>query len=197
LDFRNQLDELTTRPNPAAFAAAIHLFALQTRSSSERRHAAKLHMLRRLFAGNWNVQELSDLVQVIDLMMPTPWKWQKEASMDIYELYDANKHADKNSFAYAFWELTDKRGRMKGRAEGRVEGRAEGRVEGRTEAFCEARDSLAALVEQQLATQFGNLPASAINALGEATEEQLEQLALALLRVRTLDDALVVSGLIA
>ena len=86
---------------------------------------------------------------------------------------------------------------MKGRAEGRVEGRAEGRVEGRTEAFCEARDSLAALVEQQLATRFGSLPASAINALGEATEEQLEQLALALLRVRTLDDALVVSGLIA
>jgi len=103
------------------------------------------------------------------------------ASMDIYELYDANKHADKNSFAYAFWELTDKRGRMKGR----------------TEAFCEARNSLAALVEQQLATRFGSLPASAINALGEATEEQLEQLALALLRVRTLDDALVVSGLIA
>jgi hypothetical protein len=105
--------------------------------------------------------------------------------MDIYELYDANKHADKNSFAYAFWELTDKRGRMKGRAAGR------------TEAFCEARNSLAALVEQQLATRFGSLPASAINALEGASEKQLEQLALALLRVRTLDDALVVSGLIA
>ena len=197
LDFRSRLGELTTSRNPAAFAAATHLLALQTRNSSERRHAAKLRMLRQLFAGNRNVQELSDLGQILDLMMPTPWKWQKEASMDIYELYDANKHADKNSFAYAFWELTDKRGRMKGRAEGRVEGRAEGRVEGRTEAFCEARDSLAALVEQQLATRFGSLPASAINALGEATEEQLEQLALALLRVRTLDDALVVSGLIA
>ena len=121
--------------------------------------------------------------------------------MDIYELYDANMRADKNSFAYAFWELTDKRGRMKGRAEGRAEGwaegRVEGRVEGRTEAFCQARNSLAALVEQQLVTRFGKLSASAKHALGEASEEQLKQLALALLRVRTLDDALVVSGLIA
>ena len=109
--------------------------------------------------------------------------------MDIYELYDANMRADRNSFAYAFWELTDKRGRMKGRAEGWAEGRAE--------AFCQARNSLAALVEQQLVTRFGKLSASAKHALGEASEEQLKQLALALLRVRTLDDALVVSGLTA
>lgn len=193
LDFRNQLNELTTSENPAAFAAATHLLAQQTRSSSERRHAAKLHMLRQLFAGNWNVQELSDLGQIIDLMMPTPRKWQKEASMDIYDLYDADKHADKDSFAYAFWELTDRRGRMKGRAEGWLEGR----VEGRTEAFCEARNSLASLVERQLAARYGHLPTSVQSILAEASQQQLEQLALALLRVRTLDDALLVSGLIA
>lgn len=105
--------------------------------------------------------------------------------MDIYELIEADQHADKDSFAYMMWELTDRRGRQKGRAEGLAEGRAE------------ARQYLRALVQRQLAARFGKLPVSAHDALRNASNEQLEQLALALLKVRTLDDALVIAGLIA
>lgn len=189
MDFRNRIDELTTSQNVAEFAAAAHLLALRTRRSPERRQTVKFRLLRQLLAENWKVRELSDLRQIIDLMTPMPRTWQTETTMDIYDLYEADQHADKDSFAYMFWELTDRRGRMKGRAEGLAEGLAEGRAQ--------AQHILAELVEQQLATRFGSLPLSIHNTLSDASQEQLEQLALALLKVRTLDDALVISGLIA
>jgi len=189
MDFRNQLNELATSLNAAEFTAATQLLAHQTRRSSVQRRSAKLRLLRQLYAGNWNEQELFNLRQVLDLMMPTSRTWIMEASMNIEELYEADMHADKNSIAYVMWETADRRGRIKGRAEGISEGRVE--------AFDEARQSLAALIEQQLATRFGGLPTSAHETLEGASQEQLEQLALALLKVRTLDDALVIAGLIA
>lgn len=189
MDFRDQLGQLATSGNMTALAAAAHLLALQTRRSVERRRAAKQRLLHQIFAGSWNVRELSDLRQIIDLMMQLPRTWQTEAAMDIYDLYEADQQADKDSFAYIFWELTDRRGRIKGRAEGLAEGQAE--------AQAKARQHLAALVERQLMTRFGSLPATIRSTVADASEEQLEQLALAMLRVRTLDDALVIAGLIA
>jgi len=201
MDFRDQLNKFATRQNVSEFAAATHLLALQTRRSAERRRSAKLGAISQLYAGTWNSRELSDLRQVIDLMMPSPRAWITEAKMTIHgyyeadahvnleKLYEADKHADKNSIAYIMWETTDRRGRMKGLAEGLEKGLEKGHAQ--------AQQNLAELVEQQLTTRFGSLPPTVHSTLCDASHEQLKQLALALLRVRTLDDALVIAGLIA
>lgn len=107
--------------------------------------------------------------------------------MDIYELIEADQHADKDSFAYMMWELTDRKGFMRGQKEGLAEGIAEGREAGRLRQ--------AALAKKMLAARFGDVPAATAQVVDEASLEQLEQLALALLDAASAEDALEAAGL--
>lgn len=211
MDWRDRMDELLSADNPAAFAAAIHLTALQTRHAPERRQVAKNGLSRLMHEKEWRIGELFTLQSVLDYMLPTALKWQRRITMDIEDLLALQPTLPKHSLNYLLAENIRKtlakaeakasekatiEGRAAGLAAGHAEGLAEGRALGQAEG--ERRGLLrgkAQLLELQLSGRFGPLPASAAACLGRAGEAQLEALALTMLEADSLPEAFAMAGL--
>jgi hypothetical protein len=183
-DYRDSLTLLAEDPTPFAFLTLAHLTAQQTRRAPERRYSRKRELILQLFTHDWSGRQRNDLYNVLVWMMPLPANLHIKLGAYAYRLQRGYNMPFENS-----WVMYEKqRALAKGLAAGRAEGRAAGKEAGR-------REATEQLMLSQLQARCGTIDGKTQPLLHQATNGQLQQLALALVKEETPAGALSAAGL--
>lgn len=208
LDFRDELTELGHTLDPVAIGLAAHLIALSTRHRPQQRCAGKQGLLLPLYPLRGKLQELTEIQEVIDLLLPLPPSWQRRMTMDIEKFLEEHKKQDKNSLNYIIAEhfiqqgmayglpkgeaMGIARGKAMGLAKGEAVGLAKGEALGIAKGDAKGR---AEILKLQLEVKFGQAGKDLKHTLNRASPAQLERLAIALLDADSALGALRAAGL--
>ncbi len=113
LDSAGQEDDLLSVENPFALVTVAHLVTRATRNDMTARFAAKLRLVRLLYARGWDRQRVIDLFTVIDWMMRLP----DELAGQLWREIETIEEGQKMQYVTSVERL----GIQKGRAEGKAE----------------------------------------------------------------------------
>jgi hypothetical protein len=172
LDYADQLAQLEASPNAFALVTAAHLRTSQTKHNAPARYAAKLALVRLLYQHDWPRQRILDLFAVLDWMMRLPEALEQKLWQDIGEIEGEKQMR----YITSVERIGMKRGWIEGNQIGLAEGKLEGKLEGETK-----------LLVRLLTKRFGPLSAATQAQLDNATTDQLEHWADAILDAPTLD----------
>jgi len=109
---------LEQQHNPFAIATKAHILAKRSKGKSQERLAWKLNLIKGLYQGGYNRQEILDLFRFIDWIMTLPEKEEKLFKEDLIRFEEGLRMQYVTSIE-----------RM-GRREGIIEGKREGKKEG-------------------------------------------------------------------
>jgi hypothetical protein len=172
LDYADQLAQLEVSDNAFALVTAAHLRTSQTKHNPPARYAAKLALVRLLYQHDWSRQRILDLFAVLDWMMRLPEALEQKLWQDIGEIEGEKQMR----YITSVERIGMKRGWIEGNQIGLAEGKLEGKLEGETK-----------LLVRLLTKRFGPLSAATQAQLDNATTDQLEHWADAILDAPTLD----------
>ncbi|XLZ70363.1 hypothetical protein ABT364_28135 [Massilia sp. SR12] len=143
LDSRDALNELRQTLDPVSIALAAHLTALATRRKPGLRYTAKLSLMLPLYRLRGKLRELTEIQEVIDLLLPLTPLWQRRFTMDVEKFLEEHKKQDKNSLNYIvaehFIQQGLKEGFPKGEALGIAKGKAVGLAKGKAVGLAEGK----------------------------------------------------------
>jgi hypothetical protein len=122
LDYAERWERLQQSRNPFAIVVLAHLITRQTRQPPRARYAAKVQLIRGLYARGWAADDVRHLFRMIDWMVDLPKPLEVDFWHEIKQ-YEEEKHMP-------FMTTPERIGREEGRTEGLAKGRTEGLTEG-------------------------------------------------------------------
>ena len=160
----DQLAQLEVSDNAFALVTAAHLRTSQTKHNPPARYAAKLALVRLLYQHDWPRQRILDLFAVLDWMMRLPEALEQKLWQDIGEIEGEKQ--------MRYITSVERIGMQRGWIEGEIKGEIKGETK---------------LLVRQLTKRFGPLSAATQAQLDNATTDQLEHWAGAILDAPTLE----------
>ena len=159
IEFANQLDQLASNANPFALVTAAHLRTQQTKHNTQERYTAKRTLVRLLYAQGWQRQRVLNLFGVLDWMMRLPDDLENKLWQDVIQIEGETKM----QYVTSIERLATQRGHNVGKLEGQAN-----------------------LLERLLTKRFGPLTDDIHMRLKNATSDQLEHWACAILEAPTI-----------
>jgi len=122
LDYRKNIAELESSPNPFAAVVLAHLKTQETRRQPAERCRWKLRLVKGLFERGLTAEGVRQLFRLIDWMMDLPPELEDE--------FEDQLHRFEEERQMPYITSVERRALERGRQEGRQEGRLEGEVSG-------------------------------------------------------------------
>lgn len=88
LDYEERWQELEESPNPFAIVVMAHLKAQETRGQQQERKSWKLSLIRRLYQGGYEREEIINLFKFIDWVMQLPKELETEFWQEVNQLQE-------------------------------------------------------------------------------------------------------------
>ena len=179
LDWESETDQLLESDNAFALVTAAHLLTKKTQDKPEERYAAKIRLIRILFARGWNRQRILDLFKVLDWLMSLPEDLESKIFNDIRQIEEEYQMP----YVTSIERIALKKGMQEGIEKGMQQGRQDGRKEGR-------KEGEAQLLLRQLALKFGPVPEDKQRLIESADSQQLRQWSERILTAQSMDEVL-------
>jgi hypothetical protein len=155
-DYNDRWSELEASDNVFAIVVMAHLRTRATRRDPESRLKWKMHLVRRLYEGGYERQEVLELFRFIDWLLRLPPALESRFNDELEELEAERKMRYVTSI--------ERMGIEKGLEKGRKEGREQGFLQGE-----------ASVLRLQLKRRFSLLPKWAEQRLEQASRTELEK----------------------
>ena len=124
-DYRSNLAKLQADNNPFAVLTIAHLRTMETQKNPKARKRWKIQIVKSLYAGGFQRQDVIELFRVIDWMMELPSDLSIQFENDVEEF----EKETNMKYVTSIERNAIERGRVQGREEGRQEGRHAGLLE--------------------------------------------------------------------
>jgi len=149
LDYRKNITELESNPNPFAAVVLAHLKTLETRRQPAERCRWKLRLVKGLFERGLTAEGIRQLFRLIDWMMDLPPELEDEFEDQLHRFEEERQMPYITSVERRALERGRQEGRQEGRQQGHQEGHQEGRLEGEVSGLQEG-------IELALELKFGD-----------------------------------------
>jgi hypothetical protein len=171
LDWQERAGELEASHNPVAKIILAHLRALETQKTPESRRLHKFQLVRSLYDGGFDANQVRQLFRLIDWMMGLPAGLEQQFQQEVFKIEEDRR--------MPYVTSVERMALERGKQEGRQEGREEGGVA-----------ALVAAIERLLLLKFGD-PATALmpNVRKITRSERLQILLTELYTLSTLEAA--------
>jgi hypothetical protein len=116
--------------NPFALLVAAHQAALKTRSNAAERCAARFRLVRYLYRGGLERDQVLHLFRLIEWLTQLPSDWQLRFEAELAKFEGKEQVMTSESLLSVIEVRAIEKGREEGREKGREEGREKGREEG-------------------------------------------------------------------
>ena len=175
LDWESEIDQLLESDNAFALVTAAHLLTKKTQGKPEERYAAKIRLIRILFARGWDRQRILDLFKVLDWLMSLPEDLESKIFNDIRQIEEEYQMP----YVTSIERIALKKGMQEGIEKGMQQGRQEGRQEGEAQLF-----------SRLLALKFGPIPEDKQRLIESADSQKLRQWSERILTAQSMDEVL-------
>jgi predicted transposase YdaD len=174
LDYRKNLEHLAANRNPFATIVLAHLATQETHGNPAARLRAKIAALRRLYAFDYNREQIVRLYRLVDWFLVLPPELTRQFREEVARLEQEEK--------VPYISSIERLGREEGLHEGLAKGRQEGRQEGIREGILEA-------ISIGLTAKFGTTDQELVAEIGQVTDlDILRSIQRALITASTIDD---------
>ncbi len=171
-DYNDRWPELEASTNPFAIVVMSHLKARATHGKGASRLRWKMRLVRQLYEGGWDRQDVLELFRFIDWVLRLPEPLAQRFNVEFNKLETEKKMRYVTSI--------ERMGHERGLAKGLEQGRSQGFLQGE-----------ASLLKRQLKRRFERLPEWAEKRLEQASRDELEGWADRVIEAKALEDVFV------
>ena len=147
----------------------------KTQGKPEERYAAKIRLIRILFARGWNRQRILDLFKVLDWLMSLPEDLESKIFSDIRQIEEEYQMP----YVTSIERIALKKGMQEGIEKGMQQGLQQGMQKGEAQ-----------LLLRQLTLKFGPVPEDKQRLIESADSQQLRQWSERILTAQSMDEVL-------
>ncbi len=165
-DYRSRLSILRADKNPFAVLTLAHLRTMETQKDPNARKRWKFQIVKSLYAGGFQRQDVIELFRVIDWMMDLPSDLAIQFENDVEEF----EKGTNMKYVTSIERHAIERGRVKGLEEGLEKGLEKGRQEGRQEG---RHAGLLEAVGVSLEFKYGDAAKPLLNSLHKIDDDNL------------------------
>jgi hypothetical protein len=171
LDWGSEIDKLLESDNAFALVTAAHLLTKKTHGNPQERYAAKIRLIRILFACGWGRQRILDLFAVLDWLISLPEDLELQIFNDIRQIEEEYQMP----YVTNIERIALKKGMQQGMQQGMQEGMQKGEAQ---------------LLLRQLALKFGHIPEDKQRLIESADSQKLRQWSESIFTAQSLDEIL-------
>ena len=185
LDWAGSETRLVDSANPFAIVTLAHLATRATRDDASARYAAKWTLVQGLYRRGWNKQQVIDLFKVLDWMMRLP----KDLDAQLWQ----NLETLEEETHMTYISSVERIGMEKGLEKGLQQGIEKGLEQGIEQGMQQGQARILRILARQLTQRFGDVPVWVTQRLNEASVDELEAWAEAVLSADSIDAVFVES----
>ncbi len=180
-DYNERWAELEASDNVFAIVVMAHLKTRATRDDPESRLRWKMRLMRRLYEGGYERQDVIELFRFIDWLLQLP----PELATRFNDELEALEMEKQMRYVTSIERMGREKGLVQGLERGLEQGLEQGRKQGRQQGFLQGE---ASVLKRLLKRRFERLPGWVEQRLDRASRDELESWTDRVIEARALED---------